>query len=435
MPFSEISAKTLFFRILSIGITPEMPFIEARRTRLLNLLAIPWIPGLIFFAITNAFQERYLLSFLNCLNVACSVGTLMLTWKQRYLSARLFIIISGIIIYTVTAVIYRNGAEYFLLNILIVTVLVYDNKWLILTLSTIMILAFLAVRFEWFAFIPAHPVPQQRIIANVTWGLAFIIMALSYFKRVHDDYEHEKETQRQALVALNRDKEKLFSIIAHDIRGPLATLEMLLDMFRKGEYPEEEMKDAADELYQKVNRLAGTMDNMLRWSMGQMKGIRVQPVHASLASLNEEILILFENALREKEILLHVEVPADCWVYADRDQVSVILRNLISNAVKFSYPGGEVRISALTVEGQVNFRVQDNGTGIVSDKIPQLFSFKSSPGYGTKGERGSGLGLLLCQEFTIQNKGQLHVQSIPGQGTQFTLTLPAGKPALVKIDS
>ncbi|WP_341843740.1 HAMP domain-containing sensor histidine kinase [Chitinophaga caseinilytica] len=412
-----------------------MPFIEARRTRLLNLLTVPWIPGLVFFAITNCIQERYLLSLFNCLNVACSVGTVILTWKQRYLSARLFIIISSIIIYTVTALIYRNGVEYFLLNILIVTVLVYDNKWLIMSLSFVMIASFLAVRFSWINFIPERPVPHDRIIFNVAWGLSFIIMALSYFKRVHDDYEEEKEVQRQALVALNRDKEKLFSIIAHDIRGPLATLEMLLDMFRKGEYPEADMKDAADELYKKVNRLAGTMDNMLRWSMGQMKGIRVKPVHASLAILTEEIVALFENAIREKEIHLRVDVPADCWVYADRDQVSVILRNLLSNAVKFSYPGGEIRMSAINVEGQVTFRVHDQGTGIAPEKIPQLFTFKSAPGYGTKGERGSGLGLLLCQEFTAQNKGHLNGQSAPSQGTQFTLVLPAGKPQPVKIDS
>ncbi|WP_341837274.1 HAMP domain-containing sensor histidine kinase [Chitinophaga pollutisoli] len=435
MPASDFSVKTFFFRLLNIGITPDMPFIEARRTRLLNLLTVPWIPGLVFFAVTNFFQERYLLSFLNCLNVACSVGTVIFTWKQRYLSARLFIIISSIIIYTVTALIYRNGVEFFLLNILIVTVLVYDNKWLILSLSAVMLSCFLAVRFSWINLSPELPVPHDRIVFNVVWGLSFIVMALSYFKRVHDDYENEKEVQRQALVALNRDKEKLFSIIAHDIRGPLSTLEMLLDMFRKGEYPEEDMKDAADELYKKVASLAGTMDNMLRWSMGQMKGIRVKPVHASLANLTDEIVNLFENTIREKEIHLKVEIPADCWVYADRDQVSVILRNLLSNAVKFSYPGGEVRMSAITVEGQVTFRVQDNGMGIPPEKLPQLFSFKSAPGYGTKGERGSGLGLLLCQEFTVQNKGQLTASSIPGKGTQFTLTLPAGKPALVKIDS
>src|SRR5690606_5247002 len=162
-----------------------------------NLLTVPWIPGLVFFAVTNFVQERYLLSFLNCLNVACSVGTVILTWKQRYLSARLFIIVSSIIIYTVTALIYRNGVEFFLLNILIVTVLVYDNKWLILSLSTVMLSCFLAVRFSWINLAPELPVPHDRIVFNVVWGLSFVVMALSYFKRVHDDYENEKEVQRQ----------------------------------------------------------------------------------------------------------------------------------------------------------------------------------------------------------------------------------------------
>lgn len=416
--------NSLFRRIANIGVRQGMPFIEARRTRLLNLLALPWVPLMSLFCILNAIQGRYLLSGLNGLNVAGSLAVFYLHRQQRYLSARMLLIVYSIVLYSITALVYRNGAEYFLLNILIVTILVYDNIWLIASLSLVTISSFLAIHFTGGDLPGLVPVP--RIVFNVVCALLFPILALSYFKQVHADYQQDLEAKRQALAALNRDKEKLFSVIAHDIRGPLATLELLLDMFRKGEYNESNMLEASEELYKKVHHLGGSIDNMLRWSMGQMRGIRTAPEHFPPAPLTNEILQMFQPGIEGKSLQVTQEMQEDIFVYADREQVAVILRNLVSNAIKFSHPGGRIHVAAVQENGIVIFTVHDKGIGIPPEKMGELFSLKTIPSYGTGGERGSGLGLLLCQEFTRLNNGQLLVKSTHGEGTLFTVILPAG---------
>jgi signal transduction histidine kinase len=424
--FSPQPFTSLFQRVVNVGVRAGMPFIEVRRTRLLNLLALPWVPCMLYFCILNIVQERYLLSAINGLSITISLGVLWLHHHRRYLSARLLLIVSGIMIYTAAALLYRNGTEYFLLNILIITILVYDNVWLIVSLSLVTISAFVAVHFTAPAELDQLQVPAQRIMFNVICALLFPILALAYFKQVHADYQQEMEAKRQALAALNRDKEKLFSVIAHDIRGPLATLELLLDMFRKGEYTEGNMLEAAEELHKKVHHLGGSIDNMLRWSMGQMRGIRTTPEHFAPAPLAEEILQVFVPGIEGKSLRVTNELPEDIYLYADREQVAVVLRNLLSNAIKFSHPGGQIHLAATQSGDTVAITVRDEGTGIAPEKMGELFSLRTVPAYGTGGERGSGLGLLLCLEFTRLNNGELLVNSTPGEGTVFTVVLPAG---------
>lgn len=428
-PFYRVqkTVTNYFSQILNIGVHPGMPFIEARRTKLLNLLAIPWAPMMLVFALVNMLQGRYPLSVINILNAAGSLTVLFLHKRQLYLSARLLLIVYSSILYTLSGFFYHNGTEYFLLNILIITILVYDNKWIVISLSTLIIAFIVLILFPPFQWEPETPVPDRRIYSNVICALIFIIIALTYFKQVHADYQQEKENQRQALAAMNRDKEKLFSIIAHDIRGPLATLELLLDMFQKGEYGETDMREAAIELHKKVGQLGGTLDNLLRWSAGQMKGIRAQPENFHLAPLTAEVLQFFESGIEEKRVTIDIKLADSIAVYADKDQVAVILRNLLSNAIKFSHPGGKIYFSVNSAGGMIHIQVSDEGIGIPPEKLNQLFSFQARPGVGTGGERGSGLGLMLCHEFAVQNGGNMQVKSHNGSGSTFVVQLPEGR--------
>lgn len=414
-------------RIVHAGVYPAMPFVEARRTKLLNLLALPCIPCMLFFALLNACQGRWLLSVLNLLTTLTCLLVLLLHKKQRYLSARWVLILFSIIVYTFTGLYFHNGAEYFLLNILICTILVYDNKWIITALSVFIVSAFLLIVLmpqEWRL---APPVPASRIWANVAVALVFIPVALSFFKSIQSDYQQEIERQRQALVTMNKDKEKLFSIVTHDIRSPLATLEVLLDMYNKGEYPEPMMGEAAVELHKKVMQLGGALDNMLRWSSRSMKGIHTRPEHFLLAPLITEVLHFFQMVIQEKNISVDVEVSPVSALYADRDQVSVILRNLFSNAVKFSYAGGNITLRALREGDQLILHITDHGKGMDDAQLKELFTSWQAPSYGTGGERGTGLGLMLCNEFAQQNGGTIQVESTPQAGTHFMVYLPAGE--------
>ncbi|MFY0256304.1 sensor histidine kinase [Chitinophaga sp. 30R24] len=419
-------AERSWNNVVCLGVHPAMPFMEARRTRLLNLLSLPCIPFMLFYCLLNAIQGRYLLSALNLLTTLVSLTVLWLHKYRKYLSARVVLIFFSTVIYTFTGIYFHNGAEYFLLNILVITILVYDNVWLVGGLSILITGSFLTILFMPQSWYLAPPVPPLRVWANVGVSLTFLIIALSYFKRIQSDYQSAIEKQRQALLTMNKDKEKLFSIVAHDIRSPLATLETLLDMFQKGHYTRNDMDEAIAILHNKISQLGGTLDNVLRWSTRSMKGIQTRPRHFLLQPLLVEVLQFFEMVIQQKNIAIVLEIPTTIALHADRDQVSVILRNLVSNALKFSYPGGNILINTQLVADQVAIGITDYGKGITERQMEELFTSQQHPGYGTSGERGSGLGLILCREFVELNKGFIQVESSPGAGTVFTVLLSKG---------
>ncbi|MET3878990.1 HAMP domain-containing sensor histidine kinase [Chitinophaga sp. OAE865] len=370
-------------------------------------------------------QGRHVLAALNAVTTCISVLVLIFHKYRMYLSARLVLICTSIFIYTFTGVYFHNGSEYFLLNILFIVILIYDNKWIVGSVSLLVITAFMLIVFMPRSWYLAPPVPAERIWANVAVSLIFIVVALSFFKHIQSDYQREIEQQQQALVSMNKDKEKLFSIVAHDIRSPLATLESLLDMFRRGQYPRNDMEEAADMLYKKVSQLGVTLDNMLRWSTRSMKGIQTRPRHFLLAPVVTEVLLFFEGIIQQKQIRVDLQIPVTAALYADRDQVSVILRNLFSNALKFSYPGGNIEFIA-EITDEIVITITDYGIGMSAQQLSTLFTSHQHPGYGTGGERGTGLGLLLCREFTEQNDGVIKVKSHPESGTSFTLHFVKG---------
>ncbi|RPE12069.1 sensor histidine kinase [Chitinophaga lutea] len=416
-----------WYRLVHIGVTPAMSFVEARRTKLLNLLAIPCIPMMFFFAVLNAFQGRWLLSVLNIVNTLSCLAVFYFHKRRKYLSARMVLIFFSTAIYAFTGLYFHNGAEYFLLNILIASILVYDNKWMVAGLSVIICSAFLLIVLYPQHWSLAEPVPASRVWVNIGFSIIFVPVSLSFFKRIQNDYHAELDRQRQVLAGMNKDKEKLLSIVTHDIRSPLATLEMLLEMFSKGEYPQPMMEDAAVVLHKKVTQLGGALDNVLRWSSRNMRGIKTEPEDFLLPPLITEILHFFQMVVQEKDIRITVDVSPIAAVHADRDQVAVILRNLLSNALKFSYAGGHISLTVHREGTRKVVQVSDEGKGMTPTQVSALFTSWQNPDYGTGGERGTGVGLMLCNEFARQNGGVITVESAPEQGTRFTVYLPAGE--------
>ena len=157
-----------------------------------------------------------------------------------------------------------------------------------------------------------------------------------------------------------------------------------------------------------------------------MKGIQTRPQDFLLAPVLTEVLNFFELIIQQKQITVEVQVPVNTALYADRDQVSVILRNLFSNALKFSYPGGKVAITATQGQERVIIAVTDHGVGMNVQQLKALFTSQPFPTYGTVGERGTGLGLMLCREFVEHNRGIIDVESSPDNGTTFTIQLSKG---------
>jgi two-component system sensor histidine kinase/response regulator len=237
----------------------------------------------------------------------------------------------------------------------------------------------------------------------------------------------ELKFARESLKELNATKDKLFSIIAHDLRNPLQVLMFSADLLSKHyeDFDEDKKKEFIDKIFTGTNQISDLLENLLEWARSQRGIIESHVEKIYISTLAEENVSLFKEIAKKKEIRLFSEVDTSYFAIADRNMIRIVIRNLVSNAIKFTFRGGEVKISASASQNSVQIDVTDTGVGIAPEDIHRLFKIdkqKITP--GTAKEKGSGLGLILCKEFVEKNNGTIDVVSTPGKGTCFSVTLP-----------
>ncbi|MFN8334410.1 MAG: two-component regulator propeller domain-containing protein [Cyclobacteriaceae bacterium] len=238
--------------------------------------------------------------------------------------------------------------------------------------------------------------------------------------------KEEIQSQAERLQELNTTKDKLFSIIAHDLRGPLNSLQGIMSLLDPKILTSEDLAGMKSNLSSRIESIAGVMDNLLQWAKSQMKGERVKPELVKLELVMQEMMKLFTPLAESKNVTLSNAVHAGLQVFADINQLRAILRNLISNAIKFTPEGGRVEVAASGNQQTVTLSVSDTGVGISPEQAAGLFSITTNVSTrGTAGETGVGLGLLLVKEFVEKNKGRVWVEPNTGAGTTFHVTLPA----------
>jgi len=237
----------------------------------------------------------------------------------------------------------------------------------------------------------------------------------------------ERTRVEAELREANASKDKFFSIISHDLRSPLNTLmgfaELLIN--RVEHDARDEIKRRAEKLHTSAKRLHTLLENLLTWARIQRGALEYQPETFELAAIADEIIELFEGNAAHHQIRLDHAISPNTVVYADYSMIHTVLRNLVSNALKFTPNGGSVRLSARLVEQEVEIVIADTGVGIPQSDIPQLFRIDAHYTHvGTRGETGTGLGLVLCKELVEKNGGRIWVESEPGSGTRFFFTVP-----------
>jgi ligand-binding sensor domain-containing protein/signal transduction histidine kinase len=238
--------------------------------------------------------------------------------------------------------------------------------------------------------------------------------------------KEEIQSQAERLQELNTTKDKLFSIIAHDLRGPLNSLQGIMSLLDPKILTSEDLAGMKSNLSARIESIAGVMDNLLQWAKSQMKGERVKPEMVKLENVMQEMMKLFTPLADSKNVTLTNSVHAGLLAFADINQLRAILRNLISNAIKFTPEGGRVEVAAAGNQQTVTISVTDTGIGISPEKASGLFSITTNVSTtGTAGETGVGLGLLLVKEFAEKNKGRVWVESNKEAGTTFHVSLPA----------
>ena len=233
------------------------------------------------------------------------------------------------------------------------------------------------------------------------------------------------EEKQAYLNELNQTKNKLFSIIGHDLRGPIGAFQGLLKLFKEGEMTKDEFLNFMPKLKVDIDTISFTLNNLLSWGQSQMNGSITRPSVTQLDCIVEENMALLSEIAESKSITLINKVEANCKIWSDPDQVDIIIRNLLSNALKFTPNEGQIIIGATLKHKTCEIFVKDNGTGMSEETMVKIFQKDSNhTTYGTNDEKGTGLGLSLCKEMVEKNNGTIWVNSQLGKGSSFYFTIP-----------
>jgi two-component system sensor histidine kinase/response regulator len=267
-----------------------------------------------------------------------------------------------------------------------------------------------------------------------------VYYTITYLRR---NYDHEKRSsaekanaierkngqillQNQELERINQERNKLMSIIAHDLRSPLSNIQNYLELVTEYELDTEERRMVESDLLKVTRRTIDMLGTLLIWSKGQMDGVNVKLGYVTLRGALFNTLELERSIALKKGITLTTDLDWDIKIVADNDMLQLVIRNLINNAIKFTNRGGEIIFKAKQIGGECWLVIRDNGIGITVEKQAELFSLRAGATFGTNNEKGVGLGLLLCKEFTELQGGRIWLESNPGEGTVFYVSMPAG---------
>ncbi len=234
------------------------------------------------------------------------------------------------------------------------------------------------------------------------------------------------EEQTQQLTELNSLKNKLFSVIAHDLKAPLYAVRNLFRNIQLYDVPGDEIKRLVPEVISELTYTTGLMENLLQWAKSQMEAEAIRPQLLDIAGIAREVMQLLRLQAEAKKIYIDSKIEHPIFVYADKDMVNLVLRNLLSNAIKFTPIEGSIYLDAKDLRSCIEVSVQDTGMGISQEGLRRLKDHHYYSTRGTGGEAGTGLGLMLCKEFLSKNGGQMNIQSELGKGSTFSFTLPKG---------
>ncbi len=285
---------------------------------------------------------------------------------------------------------------------------------------------------------------SKRNILILSLGLAVIAVLLirMYFLNVSasktnqdlvqkqkriEEQNQALESQSAELSTINETKNKLFSILGHDLRGPVGQVKSVVDLLVKNQLDQNEFESLVSTLKKDIDSVNFTLNNTLQWSMSQMGGFKINASEFNLRNTVDHSISLLESSFKEKNLQICNQMEDEVLAFADPNSIEVAVRNVLNNAAKFSNAGSTVLIYSEKAIDHIRMCIQDQGVGMSEEQIKAILSdsytiTKSKP--GTQKEKGSGLGLQLTKEFIRKNGGEVFIESQLGVGTKFCIQLP-----------
>lgn len=261
----------------------------------------------------------------------------------------------------------------------------------------------------------SHPFPPRELIVRIQHQLLLA--------QAEQTIRKQNEKFKKTLEA----RDKLYSVIAHDLRAPIGTIKMINSSIenQKDLIKNPEILKLFEMISETTEEAFNLLENLLRWTRNQNGKTKIYATTFNIALAIRQVISLFTTIAEAKNIHLQNHATENLYIHADEDMIKTVLRNLISNAIKFTYPGGKIEVNVQDKPEGVMISVKDNGKGISRAMQPQLFKPNEYvTTYGTRNEKGSGLGLILCQDFIKMNKGKFCFSSKEGVGTTFYFLLP-----------
>ena len=356
-------------------------------------------------------------------------------FKRKTSSAIVVFCISCNVVFTINyffnSGIYGPNLLLFSLIFLLTVAIISKNQFKIwLPINFGIVCAILVV--EYFNPHFAKNVYINEFSKSIDFGITYLVtVTLTYFtiSYIRKNYDDERssvldkniaiEGQRQELERLNAEKDKLFSIVTHDVRTPLNSIQGYLEVLADADLDEDERTLLKQQLLQITRDTSAMLTNVLSWSKTQMEGARADLKPLNVKDALDKGLTIETNIAARKGVSFNIESEEQLDIVADHNMFQLVIRNLVNNAIKFTPKGGSVNIKAGKELSRCRIVIEDTGLGISSAQQQHLFKLNASSTYGTNNERGIGLGLLLCKEFTELQGGEIWFESAAGKGSSF----------------
>ncbi|HEY1008455.1 MAG TPA: HAMP domain-containing sensor histidine kinase [Daejeonella sp.] len=269
--------------------------------------------------------------------------------------------------------------------------------------------------------------PYERYLDNALSYIILMALLAIVVSYVLKNYARERslaQERAKSLAFVNSENTRLFSIISHDLRSPLNSIQGYLELLGQHALNEQERGQVEEQLLMLTKNTSDMLFNLLAWSKSQLTGSNISLVANNLKGIIASTLEILRHVADKKNIAFTAQIPVDLFVIADAEMLQLVIRNLIYNAIKFTPEGGKVEVLARAVDNACVISVKDNGVGIPVEKQPLVFSTQIKSSVGTQSEKGIGLGLLLCKDFTELQNGKIWFESQEGTGSTFYVSVP-----------
>lgn len=412
---------------------------EQRRIRLTNYIGLISMANMLGYTLVYCLIDFRL--FLHAILVLIfsaliTLGIIIINKKGKFLAAKILLAsYTPLSMGYIAAYVFGNAPEFqvylFVAAIIPLFLWNYRQRVYPIIIITIILITYAIIEFLPPVFQPKIVLPETYIyyfrLTNISVCFLAAGIAIATYQYLYRIKEEQLIKQTEELKISQAHKDKVYSIIAHDLRSPFGTFAGLTELFldEYDEYSDEERLEIIQSMQKSSLSLQNLLENLLDWSKLQSGTLKKSLKRLNLRHIAEESLALHKELILKKEQKTSLNIDSDLMVYADHHMVSTIFRNLISNAVKFTTNHGEIAISAEGHKNIINICVKDSGVGLSESEIKDLFDIRNSDKIKEKNPgKGSGLGLLLCKDFIESLDGKLWIESEMSKGSKFCFTLP-----------